>query len=429
MKYLLAIMITLILTQQLMAQDNMIHIQLDRKELGRVTGDFIVEDELGRRTGWDHITNKKLREIPNVHYGQQGLDGHEGGPGVSWVEWFMPVAIPGTYKITVIGTSSDSCVLNIQMARSGDETTIFNFDVGTYPGQITEYEIFYDPDITVPLTAKLITGINTFSVFATHSIWLKRDSEIISGNIAVNASGAPPFLDSKVELVVEQKATTPSGVELKAHRIKVKKKAVVNSDVFYNQLTNNGTINGTQNTPLTLPLFSTLPTFQSAPAGTQNITVAKNDSISLSPGDYGDIKVKKKGIVHFTGGIYNVRSLNFGNDTKMFFGGASEVRIEKKFETGKKTYVGPQNTTTISAKDIVFYVVGMNGKTGKTGKTGKKGASPKSAKVGSNNTVFANFYVPNGTLWLRQKSVVEGAVIGKDVSVGKSVKVTLDSAF
>jgi len=37
--------------------------------------------------------------------------------------------------------------------------------------------------------------------------------------------------------------------------------------------------------------------------------------------------------------------------------------------------------------------------------------------------------VPNGTLWLRQKSVVEGAFIGKDVSVGKRVKVTLNSAF
>lgn len=262
-----------------------------------------------------------------------------------------------------------------------------------------------------------------FSVFATHSIWLKKNSTILSGSVVVNNSGTPHFLASNVELSVGQKATTPSGVELKAHRIKVKKKAVVNSDVFYNQLTNNGTINGSLNTPLSLPLFTVLPPFQSAPAGAQDITVAKNDSISLAPGDYGDIKVKKKGVILFTGGIYNVRSLNFGNNTKMLFGGPSEVRIEEKFKTGKKTYVGPQNTTTISAKDIVFYVAGVNGK------TGKMGASPKSAKVGLNNTVFANFYVPNGMLWLRQKSVVEGAFIGKDVSVGKRVKVTLNSAF
>ena len=262
-----------------------------------------------------------------------------------------------------------------------------------------------------------------FSVFATHSIWLKKNSAILSGSVAVNDSGAPPFLASNVELSVGQKATTPSGDELKAHRIKVTKKAVVNSDVFYNQLTNNGTINGSLNTLLSLPLFTVLPPFQSAPAGAQDITVAKNDSISLAPGDYGDIKVKKKGVILFTGGIYNVRSLDFGNNTKMLFGGPSEVRIEEKFKTGKKTYIGPQNTTTMSAKDIVFYVVGMNGK------TGKMGASPKSAKVGLNNTVFANFYVPNGMLWLRKNSVAEGAFIGKDVSVGKGVKVTLNSAF
>ena len=156
MKYLLAIMITLLLTQQLIAQDNMIHIQLDRKELGIVTGDFIVEDEQGRRTGWDYITNTKLREIPNVHYGEEGIASHDAGPSVSWVEWFMPVAIRGTYKITVIGTGSDSCILNIQMARPGDETTIFNFDIFTSPGQITEYEIFYDPDTAATLTAKLV---------------------------------------------------------------------------------------------------------------------------------------------------------------------------------------------------------------------------------------------------------------------------------
>ena len=68
----------------------------------------------------------------------------------------MPVAIRGTYKITVIGTGSDTCILNIQMGQFGPGSTIFNFDIFTSPGQITEYEIFYDPDSTVTLTAKLV---------------------------------------------------------------------------------------------------------------------------------------------------------------------------------------------------------------------------------------------------------------------------------
>lgn len=263
-----------------------------------------------------------------------------------------------------------------------------------------------------------------FSVFATHSIWLKQNSAILSGSVAVNDSGAPPFLASNVELVVGQGASTPSGTELKAHGIRVKQGAAVNSDVFYNQLTNNGAITGALNTPLSLPLFTTLPPFQSAPAGSQDITVAQNDSISLAPGDYGDIKVKKKGIILFTGGIYNIRSIDFGNNTKMLFGGPSEVRVEEKFETGQKAYVGPQDTTAMSAKDIVFYVAGMNGNNGNLG-----GATPRAAKLGLNSTVFANFYVSNGTLWLRQNSASEGSFIGKDVIVGIGAKVTLNSAF
>ena len=41
----------------------------------------------------------------------------------------------------------------------------------------------------------------------------------------------------------------------------------------------------------------------------------------------------------------------------------------------------------------------------------------------------ANFYVPNGTLWIRQNSQATGAFIGKDVDVGIGVKVWLKSAF
>ncbi len=49
--------------------------------------------------------------------------------------------------------------------------------------------------------------------------------------------------------------------------------------------------------------------------------------------------------------------------------------------------------------------------------------------IGVNNTVDANFYAPNGTLLIRQKSEVTGALIGRDVSVGTGTSVALDSAF
>jgi len=99
------------------------------------------------------------------------------------------------------------------------------------------------------------------------------------------------------------------------------------------------------------------------------------------------------------------------------------VRIPGKFDTDQGTYTGPQDTTTLSANQIIFYVAGINGS------SGNLRATPKAAQIGIGNTVKANFYVPNGTLWIRQNSKATGAFIGKDVDVGIGVKVWLQSAF
>ena len=77
----------------------------------------------------------------------------------------------------------------------------------------------------------------------------------------------------------------------------------------------------------------------------------------------------------------------------------------------------------IDASDIIFYVAGINGN------TGNLGATLKAAKVSLTNTVDANVYVPNGTLWLRQNAKATGAFLAKDVLVGIGVEVTLDSHF
>ncbi|MGH7451660.1 MAG: T9SS type A sorting domain-containing protein, partial [bacterium] len=84
---------------------------------------------------------------------------------------------------------------------------------------------------------------------------------------------------------------------------------------------------------------------------------------------------------------------------------------------------GPNTGSGLSASDIIFYVNGINGN------NGNLGAAPKAAQIGINNTVFANFYVPHGTLWLKQGTEAAGAFIGKDVIIGEGVQLTLDSFF
>jgi hypothetical protein len=267
------------------------------------------------------------------------------------------------------------------------------------------------------------TEISTYSLFASHSLWLEQNSEVLSGNIGVNDAGSPPFLDSQVELSIGIGTTTSVNNTIKANRVKVKQSSAVNGNVYYNELENNGTITGTLNTPLVLPIVPSLPEFRTASIGTQNINVPQNEEYTLQPGSYNDIEVKKNGKLIFTGGEYHINNITLGDNNQAVFQSSSEVRIAGKFDSGQGSYVGAQDTTTLGSANIVFYVGGINGS------NGNLGATPKAAKIGISNTVKANFYVPNGTLWIRQNSEVEGAFIGKDLDVGIGVKVKLNSAF
>jgi len=260
---------------------------------------------------------------------------------------------------------------------------------------------------TITVNPELSTSISAV-VFGTNSVVLKEKSKIISGDVVVEDVG------SGVELILEEKVTTPSGYSLKANRIYVDKKAKIYSDVFYNDLTNKGSIYGSLNTPLDLPVYSSLPPFNEAPAGTEDKTVLKNQTLTLAPGDYRDIKVKEKGTLIFSGGIYNLRKLDAKEEAKLLFNAASEVRIEEKFSAGEKSVVGPKNGSGISASDIVFYV---------------KGTDPNAAKFGEKNKTKANFYVPNGTLLIKEKSNTTGSFLARDVVIGENVKVTMESAF
>jgi hypothetical protein len=281
----------------------------------------------------------------------------------------------------------------------------------------------YNTEYLVEQLPAGVETISTYSIFATHSVWIRQNSKILSGSVGVNEAGEGPFLDSKLELSVSKRSTTPAGYTVKGNRIKVKKNAVVNSDVYYNELTNKGTITGSLNTHLEFPLIENLPEFHSSTPGTEDIVVPKNGEYILLPGSYNDIKIKKNGKLIFTGGEYNINNIDGSNNDQLLFQSPSEVKIKDKFYTGKGSYIGPEDTTTLSADEIVFYIEGINGK------NGRLNAKTKASKVGEDSRVKANFYVPNGTMWIRKNCEAEGSFIGKDVKVGAGTIVKLNSAW
>ncbi len=214
---------------------------------------------------------------------------------------------------------------------------------------------------------------------------------------------------------------TPAGYALKADSIRVRQSAVAGGDVFCNDLDDgSGSVTCT---PLGLPVFTTLPRFFTGPSEGPDVLVGQDEMLDLQAGDYGLLDVRSGGIVRFTGGVYNLREIDTGPSVTFVFLAPATVRVAGKLRVEQDSFVGPDPAAGLTAADVIFYVAGINGS------TGNLGATPKAAHLGISSTVRANFYVPNGTLWLRQGTVATGAFLGRDVDVGINVQVTLASAF
>ncbi|MDP2363053.1 MAG: hypothetical protein Q8M94_04705, partial [Ignavibacteria bacterium] len=215
-------------------------------------------------------------------------------------------------------------------------------------------------------SSPVIPLYSTYCILATHSLKLNQYSVIVqSGDIAVNEAGLEPFLDTGYELSVGANATTPAGYKVKANRIKLNQNSVINGDIYYNQLNNSqGIINGTQTTPLELPLFTELPEFKASNPGTENITISNGQTRVLAPGSYGNVTINKNGILVLTGGTYHFNVFVGGQQSTINYQSTCEIRIAGKLDIGKLSNVVASDTTTYSSKDIVFYVSGINGTDG-----------------------------------------------------------------
>ncbi len=272
-------------------------------------------------------------------------------------------------------------------------------------------------------TANATTNLSSFSVFATNSVWLYQGSDVNSGNIGVVDSSPGPWLDSQSEVSVGINVYVADGISVYGDSIKVKTGASA-FDVSYNELTNNGTIRGSEQTPLVLPLDVTMPPFPTPAPGTEDHDIPLGGSLTLAPGSYGEIMVRKNATLTLTGGTYHFENLDLGDlNAKVLFQTPTDLIINNRLGPGKSAVIGPEVGSGISANDIRIYVNGINGG------TGNLGATPKAAQIGETNTLQANIYAPNGTVLIKQGTVAEGAFIGKDVKIGQNVQVTINSGF
>ena len=269
-------------------------------------------------------------------------------------------------------------------------------------------------------------GFSQVVIFAANSVDFAQDGVVESGAVVVNQAATGQTLGcGGRELCVGVRVTTPAGYAVKADSIQIKNGGLIQGSAFCNDLLNNGANPGLACGALSLPVFATLPTFVSAPPrpGAPSVSVPKNGSTTLAPGDYDLISVLQGGVVTFTGGIYNVAEIDAGPSSTLRFSAPSEIRIAGKFGLDHDAFVGPAVGSGITAADLVFYVAGINGN------NGAFGATPRAVKIGTSGTAQASFYAPNGTLQMQQGAQATGAFLARDVQVGPDVHVTLASFF
>jgi hypothetical protein len=253
------------------------------------------------------------------------------------------------------------------------------------------------------------------SLFAVYSITLQDSSGVVSGSVIVNNTSSSTY-----QLTVGKGVITPPQYNLKASKISIGAGSVIGGDVYYNQLTNAGSIGGAVHTPLTLPVVASLPPFQSATVGTSDITVAAGTQANLNPGKYRNLTVQSGATLTMAGGTYNFNRITIKSRARLAFGAASTVRVVGQVYADTSTFIGPAQGSGIDAPGIVFYVAGSDD---------HDFDNDESVIIGPSANVSANFYTSNGSLWLKKSTTARGAFLAKYELIEKKVTVTLASAF
>ncbi len=294
-----------------------------------------------------------------------------------------------------------------------------------------------------------------FVALGTESIKLDNHTKVHTGNIGANTSlpNKKNGKDDQEEVELgERVQMLQAGSDVVGDTVRLRSHTQV-YNVHFNEriFGSHVTILGTQVTPQGLPVVAVLPTLPTITPGTQDIEVEGNQTRTLAPGSYRNIKVKNKGKLIFTGGLYQIANLEAGEEASLLFKAAAEVRIKQELEVKAKSYVGPDAAApALEASQIIFYVEGKDARDDDDDDDDDDDnaadfsssqlekfveddddddGSRKVAQIGDRCTIKANIYAPNGTLWLKSNSKATGAFIGKVLRIGQGVELWLKSAF
>ena len=265
-------------------------------------------------------------------------------------------------------------------------------------------------------------GVGNAVLLATNSIQINRDAAVLSGDVVVNNATAGPVLGDAA-LSLDRNVTTPAGYKLAATSIDLDQGASAGGNVYYNTLTNAGTIAGAQFTPLALPVFGTLPPALVRPAGTSDVVVANAASLTLDEGAYGNVVVGIGATLRLSGGGYAFGSITVRSGGSVRTAAPADIVVSGRADFGASSVVSPVDGSRLTPAAIRIQVDGINGTDGALLST------PPAAHVGQGGKVFATLYATAGSVVLEQNVEGNGAFLGRDILVGRGSHLTINSAF
>jgi len=302
--------------------------------------------------------------------------------------------------------------------------------------------------VTVNVTENLAGSL----LFAYSEIKIKKDTQINSGNLIVNEGSLGDSHDDEdddhgdddhcednghghdndrghgndrghdddrdshqeYQIKLEKDVMMAANYFLMADGIQIQRDAQIASDVYANTLDNRGDITGEIFGDVQTPVFTTLPPFKSAPAGTEDISVNRNQEIVIEPGDYDRIYVKDRGTITFTGGIYNIGKLEAKRSARIRFEDATEVRVADDVKISKQSYVGPAEGSFIDASSIIFYVAGDD---------------HHAFKIEEDVNFFGTIYAQTGGVEVEKEVSFTGAILADEIHIDKDAEMWLNSFF
>jgi uncharacterized repeat protein (TIGR03803 family) len=283
-----------------------------------------------------------------------------------------------------------------------------------------------------------VGGVGRFVVMSDDFTWLRAGATIVSGDVGANlrrqhrhGHGADfddgDSDDITVRLGANATMLQPSS-RVVGDTVALDRRSSIYNLVDNFLISHGGAILGDRINTMQVP-FVTLPAFPVIAAGRQNITVARNKTLTLPAGSYGKVHVSNGATLTLTGGLYQIASLDVDQSATVLFAAAVELRIADDLDAdaSSQLIVGPG----MRASQAVIYVGGDDDNRSNRRDDSFDGDNGGEVvvNIGENAVVQANIYAQNGSVWLKSKTQATGAFIGHHVRVGQGARLTLDSAF